>query len=222
MTIRVVCRSCGSKIDAKDELRGQTRRCPKCRQPILIVPESGAAPASSATKIVPKVVPVPSATTDSADAESTLKVRRMRPDNLYVILGPDREIARWKANEGWFVNAGNGFSAAKRAPERIPDTGEYVLAEGYVAHTDAGRRLKALRFWSLTGRGVLSALLRTETEILEKAKFPTTLSGSQKKFLLKHIRDNYFYEFTDDAPEIVEFLTSFDAHSREIGTFVDD
>lgn len=221
MAIRVICGSCGSKIDAKDELRGQTRRCPKCRQPILIEP--AAQPQASKPQPV-KTAPTastPTATDAPVSTTEGLKIRRLRADDLYFVVGSDKIVAYWKAGEGWMLNVGNGFSQVKRSPGLIPDLGEYVLAEGRVAQTDNGRRLKGLRFWSLTGRGVLLALGRGETEVLEKAQFPTVPSGSQKRFILDQIRKLYFRDFTDDALEIVEFLTSFDSHSQSVGTFDD-
>ncbi len=221
MAIRVICGSCGSKIDAKDELRGQTRRCPKCRQPILIEPAAQSqAPKPQPVKAAP-TAPTPTATDAATPATEGLKTRRLRSDDLYFVVGSDKIVAYWKAGEGWMLNVGNGFSQVKRSPGLIPDLGEFVLAEGRVAQTDNGRRLKGLRFWSLTGRGVLLALGRVETEILEKAQFPTVPSGAQKRFILDQIRKLYFRDFTDDALEIVEYLTSFDSHSQSVGTFDD-
>ena len=40
--IRVTCPHCGSKLNAKDELAGQTRKCPKCAQPVRIVADAAA------------------------------------------------------------------------------------------------------------------------------------------------------------------------------------
>ena len=34
--IRVICPTCKSTLNAKDKLAGQTRKCPKCGQPVLI------------------------------------------------------------------------------------------------------------------------------------------------------------------------------------------
>lgn len=207
MTIRVICNSCGSKLNARDELRGQTRNCPKCGRPVLIEPVVS----DSAND----------ATNASDNGNAGLKMLRMRQDNLYVILGADREIAYWKANEGWLINVGSGYQLSKRVPDRIPDVGNYVLVEGYVEQTDSGRRLKGLRFRALHGRGVLNALVRNETEILEKASEPTTLTQAQKRFLLEHIRKNYFFDFTEGSLEITEYLTGFDAHAREVGKFIE-
>lgn len=223
MAIRVICGSCGSKIDAKDELRGQTRRCPKCRQPILIEPAAQPqAPKPQPVKTEQSQARPANAASDAASpATEGLKMRRLRPDDLYFVVGSDKLVAYWKSGEGWMLNVGNGFSQVKRSPGLIPDLGEFVLAEGRVAQTDNGRRLKAMRFWSLTGRGVLLALGRGETEILEKAQFPTVPNGSQKRFILEQIRKLYFRDFTDDALEVIEFLTSFDSHSQSVGTFDD-
>ncbi|MGI6401141.1 MAG: hypothetical protein ACOX0A_03370 [Thermoguttaceae bacterium] len=208
MTIRVTCKNCGSKLHAKDELLGQTRRCPKCKNPVLIEPSDPVA----ATPAV-----------ENPEAEDVgLKQLQLRQDNLYVILGVDKEVAYWKANEGWFLNVGNGFQSIKRVSEQIPDVGNFVFVEGYVEQTPEGRRLRGMRFRALHGRGVLNALIRSETEILEKASEPTTLSQAQKRFMLQHIRQHYFMEFTDGAPELIEYLTGFDAHAHEVGQFVDE
>ena len=165
MAIRVICGSCGSKIDAKDELRGQTRRCPKCRQPILIEPAAQPqAPKPQPVKTEQSQARPANAASDAASpATEGLKMRRLRPDDLYFVVGSDKLVAYWKSGEGWMLNVGNGFSQVKRSPGLIPDLGEFVLAEGRVAQTDNGRRLKAMRFWSLTGRGVLLALGRGHT-----------------------------------------------------------
>ncbi|MDO5309445.1 MAG: hypothetical protein Q4G03_08130 [Planctomycetia bacterium] len=212
MTIRVICKSCGSKLDAKDHLLGQVRNCPKCKNPVLIEPAPTQTSQQPQTQIVQAT---------QEEAEPGLKIKRLMPDNLYVILGNDKEIAFWKSNEGWFLNVGVGFEQIKRVANEVPDMGDFVLVEGYVEQTDDGRRLKGLRFWKLSGRNVLNALVHSEAAILEKATQPTTLSSSQKRFLLNHIRKNYFPAFTDDAPDVVEYLLSVDAHSHSVGTFVD-
>ena len=50
MAIRIRCKNCGSKIDAKDELLGQTRQCPKCKSSLLIVPTENNVAKTSNTK----------------------------------------------------------------------------------------------------------------------------------------------------------------------------
>jgi len=212
MTIRVVCGGCNSKIDAADKLRGQTRKCPKCGNPILIEP-------AQTSIIVNDAPPLGAANPEEG---GILKRRRLAPDNVYVVLGTDRQIAYWNGVNGWFVNVGNGYEAVKRAPDKLPDAGSFVLVEGYAAQTDAGKRLKALRFKKLTGTGVLKVLLHTEeADVLEKAKEPTTLTSTQKQLFLKHIRSKYFVDFTEGSDDVLEYLTGYDAHSRVIGDFKD-
>lgn len=206
MSIRIVCKNCGSKIDAKEELRGQIRRCPKCHTPILVVPES-------MTLQMQKHI------AESLTSNS-LNLKRLNPDNLYVVLGLDREIAFWKSGDGWLLNVGCGFESIRRVPEKLPTSGTFVLVEGYVENTELGHRLKGIRCKKLDGRGVLKVLLFGEaSEILERAKEPAFLTSVQKRILLQHIRTHYFFDFTDSAPEIVDFLTGFDSHTSEIGTF---
>jgi len=147
---------------------------------------------------------------------------RLAPDNVYAIFNDSRQIAYWKGAEGWFVNVGNGYEAVKRAPDKLPEAGSFVLVEGYVARTDAGKRLKALRFKKLTGTGVLKVLLNTEdAAVLEKAKEPTVLTTTQKQLFLKHIRSKYFVEFTEGSDDVLEYLTGYDGHSRSVGDFKD-
>ena len=45
---------------------------------------------------------------------------------------------------------------------------------------------------------------RLMDEILEKAAEGIALTQAQKRFVLQHIRQHYFFEFTEDAPEITE------------------
>ena len=50
MTIHLACPNCGSKLKVKDELGGQTRNCPACKQPVKI-PIAGEAPPSPAQAV---------------------------------------------------------------------------------------------------------------------------------------------------------------------------
>lgn len=48
MTIRVVCKECGAKLDIREELAGSTRKCPKCKTEFQ-VPSTEAAAAEEAS-----------------------------------------------------------------------------------------------------------------------------------------------------------------------------
>ncbi|MDO5580278.1 MAG: hypothetical protein Q4G69_04035 [Planctomycetia bacterium] len=216
MSVRIVCKFCGSNIDAHEKLLGQTRPCPKCKNPILIVPAQD-------TKVqiaVPQTVPVPSANpVDEAPAigSAVRYIKRLIPGDLYVIVNHERTVAYWKAGDGWLYNIGTGFVSAKRNINEIPEHGEYVLVEGFVHQTENGQRLKGLRFFMLGGPAVLVSIGRSETEILEKIVRPCSLTPANKRFFLKFVRDHYFNQFTEDFMDAVEFLTNDDVHTRELG-----
>ncbi len=53
MTIHLACGNCGSKLKVKDELAGQTRKCPACEQPVQI-PAAGIAAQGADAPRTPK------------------------------------------------------------------------------------------------------------------------------------------------------------------------
>lgn len=216
MSIRIVCKFCGSKIDAHEKLLGQTRPCPKCNHPLLI--ES--TPDQKMQIPVPQAVAVPSTVpVDESQAigSAVRYIKRLIPGNLYVIVNHERVIAYWKPSDSWLYNVGTGFVSAKRNINEIPEHGEYVLIEGFVHQTENGQRLKGLRFFSLSGPAVLVSIGRSETEILEKITRPCSLTPANKRFFLKFVREHYFNQFTEDFMEAIEFLTNDDIHTRELG-----
>lgn len=216
MTIRVICSFCSSKIDAPDHLQGQMRKCPKCKNNILIE----AADQAPRTIPVPQSVPVPSSVEVNNTSGMNLKTKfiwRYKPNNIYLIVSYDRIIAYWKLGEGWMLNVGTGFVLARRNINEIPEHGSYIFIEGIVHDTEKGLRLAGIRFFELSGRSVLVPLGRSETEILDKIVRRCSLSSQTKRFVLKFIRQFYPMTFTEDSPEIVEFLTNQDVHTQQIG-----
>ncbi len=221
MTIRVICKKCNSKINAPDSLLGKVRHCPKCQSEILIQPEEDAVQSI----VVPQTVPVPSSIgiNDAPAIGSAVRyIKRLNPSNLYVIVSHDRIMAYWKAGEGWFYNVGSGYVPAKRHINEIPEYGDFTFIEGFIKQTENGQRLVGVRFFALSGTAVLVSIGRSETEVLEKIVQPCSLTSANKRFFLKFIREKYFSQFTEDAMDIVEFLTNQDFHSREIGTIEKD
>ena len=215
MTIRVVCRFCGSKIDAGDSLLGQVRKCPKCKNEITIEP------AGAKAVTVPQAVPVPASVEVDNSAGMSLNSKfifRLRPYYIYLIISYERVIAYWKMADGWQLNIGTGFVNAKRNNSSIPEHGSYIFVEGIVENTEEkGQRLVGIRFFELSGRSILVPLGKSDTDILEKVTRKATINANHKRLILQFIRQNYFSEFTEDSPEIAEFLTNQDFHSREIG-----
>ncbi len=215
MTIQIVCTHCGSRINAPDSLLGQVRPCPKCKYPVKVEP----AAQGQKTVAVPQKVAVPSSVpTDDAPmiGAAVRYIKKFYPLNLYLIVGHDKLMAYWK-QDGWQFNVGTGFTSAKRNINEIPEHGEYVLIEGIVAQTDNGNRLRGMRFFALSGPAVLVSIGRSDTEILEKIAQKSSLSPAQKRFVLKFMREHYFPQFTEEAMDVIEFLTNDDIHSREVG-----
>lgn len=218
MPIRIVCAQCGVKLDAPDTLAGKKGKCPKCGTIFRIpVPDAPA-------------VPMEQPAADKKNESSTIVVsdlpslnstagnpKRLEWNNLYVVLGSDRIVAYLKQGEGWQLNVGKGFVSARQENQMIPEQGEFVLLEGNVHETENGRRLVGIQFFKINGRADLMAISRSDGEILEKITGRTTLLLTQKRQFLTFLRDHYFPAFTDDAPEIVDFLLGEDFHSEQIG-----
>ncbi|HBT75862.1 MAG TPA: hypothetical protein DEB39_02820 [Planctomycetaceae bacterium] len=215
--IVVYCPSCGSKLNAKEELIGQTRSCPKCREPVLIQPEAAsAASASPATGTVEGGI-------TAIDFGGTLDTfEDHRPNGLsfsnrYFVLGPDRIIASWETGKGWMLNIGSGFAPAKKNAAAIPDQGTFVLVELVFGETPAGKGPIGLRFFKIIKRGALTALYRDESEILNTIECPGSLTKPQKTALMLHFQRTFMQTFFDMTPAIFEFLTDDDVTAHSVG-----
>lgn len=218
MSIRIVCSRCAVKLDAPDAMAGKKGKCPKCGT-IFRVPVPEVKPISmvkavvsnkkESSEIIISELPSLRPTVDFP--------KRLEWNNLYLLLGKDRVVAYFKQGEGWQLNVGKGFANARQENTMIPEQGEFVLLEGNVRETENGRRLIGIQFFKITGRADLMAIARTDEEILEKIAARATLTLTQKRQFLSFLRDHYFASFTDDAPEIVEYLTGEDFHSERIG-----
>lgn len=213
---QIYCKSCGSRLNAKANLIGQTRNCPKCKTPILIQHEE-----PSATKEVPttpiiinepsitEFAPVP--TLDEGAGLIENLPERLAFRNRYIILGAERVVAVWETGKGWQINVGGGFSPAKKNISAIPDQGSFVLVE-IVIDSVAGDSMigggpKSLNIFKISQRGALTSLYRDESEILEKVDCATELSPQQKNALLSYIRQHFMFESLAGSQELLESLS---------------
>ncbi len=218
MTFQIFCKSCGSKLNAREDLIGQTRNCPKCSQPILIqreeAPTESAASAESTEPTTPIIVNAPTIT----DVPMGPKLgeiggyieglpERLEYRNRYFVIGTDRIIALWEPGKGWQINVGNGFASAKKNPAAIPDQGTFAFVELVVEPPEEGDRLKELKIFKVSIRGALTALYRDDGEILHKVDSPCELTKSQKNALMNHLQRNFMFEILAEAKEIVAYLT---------------
>ncbi|MDR0705157.1 MAG: hypothetical protein LBF88_09220 [Planctomycetaceae bacterium] len=202
---QIICPSCGSKLNAKVGLIGQTRNCPKCREPVLIQHDVPPEQTTLITVNEPSIVPVQTApvwgngTNRIENLPEQLEFR-----NRYLIVGSNRIIATWENRKGWQVNVGNGFASAKRNFSAIPDQGNFVLVELII---DSAGIPAGLHVFSISVRGALTSLFRDEDEILHKVNGVGKLSKNQKNLLLNHLRQHFMYEVLAKAREVVTFLS---------------
>src|SRR3989304_8764101 len=119
--ILIICPGCGSKLDAKDRLVGQTRSCPKCGQPIMITAPEG-------------IEQIPSLPLEEPDATqfglignkqslpSQHLLKKLDRNNRYWICDHAHVIATW-ANDGkgWMLKTTSGMINAMRNREKVPN-----------------------------------------------------------------------------------------------------
>jgi hypothetical protein len=202
---QIICPSCGSKLNAKIGLIGQTRNCPKCKEPVLIQRDVPQEQTALFTVNEPSIVPVQ---TGPVLGNGTNLIEnlpeRLEFRNRYLIAGSDRIVALWEIGKGWQVNVGNGFASAKRNFSAIPDQGSFALVELVIDSAGIPARLNV---FSISVRGALTALFRDQDEILHKIDSTGKLTKNQKILLLNYLRQNFMYEVLAEAREVVTFLS---------------
>jgi len=223
MTIRVICKNCGSKIDAKDELLGQRRNCPKCRSELLIEPKNNvtqetATHSDDNNLIVPHSDNQTEIVTPQTDEKTPIVYDNSEPlpthnpptkllsENRYFILSHERLFAFWEISKGWQINIGSGFVSAKYNKDQLPNTGTYKFVEMIIKQLDTGKQLAGLRTFAVSGKWAIPAIGREPEEILTKLAGKAVMTKPQRMFLLGYIRQNYMPDFLKNAKEVYEYL----------------
>jgi hypothetical protein len=212
--IRLTCPGCGSQLNAKDELVGQTRKCPKCGHPVQIV-----APLA-ANHVGPDETPNEQrieVSTDEALPSLELPVRLNR-DNHYVICDKTHVVATWQNNgDGWMFKRGAGFASAKRNRDSLPAEGDFKLIELKFAKTSDGRRLTGLAVYQLVARWALTVLHEGDDQIVEKITDHGSLNRDQKYAVRQALRDQFMRQVWENAADVLEYLANADYHSSNVG-----
>ena len=213
MAIRVKCKNCGSKIEAKDELTGQTRPCPKCKSPILIVPnqEMYGLSVNSDTGAAEAVSGQPADENQIVyDNQERLPTHdpptRLSPHCRYFIMAHDRMIAAWEIGKGWQYQTVNGFVNAKLNKELLPNSGIFKFVEMIIEQMETGKRLSGIRTFSLMGKWAIPAIAREPEEILAKIDGKAVMTKPQRMQLLAFIRKHYMPDFLQNAKDVYEYL----------------
>ena len=221
--IRITCTNCGSSLNAKPELIGQVRKCPKCFEPIKIeapgaagvnpsVPPPLAAPvaAQPAESIAPQIAVNTGPALNTVGGTligSVARPVRLDPLNRYIICSPDRIIALWEQGKGWQVNVGSGFAGAKQSSSTIPDQGSFVLAELVIRPGESGgNHIQAMNLFKIGSRGSLMLLTREDYEILSRIDGAGSLTQAQKAILLTHLYRTFMADFMEQSQAVVEQL----------------
>ena len=209
--IHMVCPGCGKKLHAKDELAGRTAKCPGCGQPIRI-PE---APEPSDTIPLDDAEPGEHVIPASEEHVAThLKLERLNRESHYLICDKARLMATWANNgAGWMVRAGQGFLPAKRAKEKLPDSGDFQLTELRFSMTPEGKRLSGITSYQLVSRWALTVLDQGDDNIVEKIAGAGSLNRDQKIAVRQALKEQFMRPVWQDATAVLDYLGSVDYHS---------
>ena len=226
--IRITCGKCGSKLNAKDDLAGQTRKCPKCGEPVLI-----AAPATrqeDETEPLAEVAEAHVARPDAGpDEEQHVNVsdgqsfasrdlpERLDRLNRYMICDKAHLVAAWENNgNGWMLKTNFGFVSAVRNHEQLPSQGDFKLVELRMTMTDNGLRLVGIRSYQLAKRWALTQLERGDDQVVSTISKLGFLNRDQKNVIRKAIRDQFMRHVWEDADNVLDYLASADYHSAGV------
>lgn len=207
--IRVTCPACQSKLNAKDELVGQTRKCPRCGTPVKIIPSKSGQP---------KTAPGPSASLVHVDPTPKLPVYRP-PERLtrlshYLICDRTRVVATWQNNgEGWMIRGDFGFVNAHRNQDKLPNQGDFELVEMQTVVEDGRLRLRGLQVFQLAARWALRNLARGDDAILKAVTGPGCLLRDQKTAVRRQIKEQFMQQVLEDSRAVLEYLANIDYHS---------
>jgi len=212
--IRVICPNCESKLNAKDELAGQTRKCPKCGTQVLIAPED--ASAATLPSEAPDASPTPA--DPQAAGGTSLKAldapERLGRANYYVICDRAKVAAVWESNgQGWMLKTSSGLINAARNHALLPAQGDFRLVELEIHPTDEGHRLVHLTTYQLAQRWALTKLERGDHQILSSVTGYGSLNKAQKSAVRMAIKDRFMPEIWQGARNVLDYLANTDYHS---------
>jgi len=213
--IRVVCPTCHSKLSAKDELAGQSRKCPKCGTVLTIAkPET----ATDFDEVLDE------AGDQHAEAPSQAKLptfeapERLDRQNRYLICDKAKLVATWKNDgHGWMLKTGFGMISATRNHEQLPAQGNFKLVELKIDMTDDGLRLHGLAVYQLAPRWALTKLDKGDDQIVSSVTGAGWLNRDQKNVVRQFIKDQFMRQVWEDADNVLDYLGNTDYHSAGVG-----
>ena len=208
--IQFLCPGCESKLNAKDELAGQSRKCPKCgyevripsppepeRQPPAPAPEvdefqspdGGEVVASSQIHFIQEGLPQPKTP------------KHLNRENRYLICDLASVFAVWSDTSGWMIRTNAGLASAARNPDMLPSEGNYVLVELLMSPQGDGNHVTGIDCHKLNPHYALLVLADDEEKILSKVTGPGSLNRTQKMAVLRWMKENFMPEVWGEFAE---------------------
>ena len=220
--IRVVCPSCGSKLNAKDKHGGATKPCPKCGQPIYVpVPEGVESLPANVDNLpsVPVEEPHPAqfGLIGNKQRLQSHVLERLNRHNRYWICDSNHVIATW-ANDGkgWLIKSNTGMVSASRYREKVPCEGNFVLVELKMQTAAEGMKLQGITAYKLPLRWAIPAIAEGDDAICAKIAGFGTLSKEVKSVIRLALKEHFMYEIWEHATKVLEFLNSPDFHTHSV------
>jgi hypothetical protein len=215
--IRVTCPNCGSKLNAKDELAGQTRKCPKCAQPVRIVTDAD----GQSEQPIP-IDPTASDQHIHAATEGHLPSQhlpeRLNREHHYLICDKTHLVATWENNgHGWMLRTGAGFISAKRNHDKLPSQGDFKLIELKFDLTPEGKRLTGVTAYQLAPRWALTTLDQGDDLVLDKIAGHGFLNRDQKYVVRHALKDQFMRQVWENSTAVLDYLGNTDYHSSGVG-----
>jgi hypothetical protein len=216
--IRITCPNCASKLNAKDELIGQVRNCPKCGTPIQITAEVGDGDSLALAETLPEQHVQPAL--EGGLVKPDLP-KRLNRESCYLICGRTNLVAAWgNKGQGWLVKTEAGLVSAKRNGDQLPAQGDFKLVELRFDMKPEGKRLVGLEIYQLAARWALTVLNQDEDQIMEKVTGRASLNRDQKIAVRQGLKDQFMRPVWENAAAVLEFLANADYHSHSIGTSI--
>jgi len=222
--IRLTCSGCQTRLNAKDELAGHTRKCPKCGE-TLRIPEVVAAADVAASSEDDEWVGLDDVAPDqhvhdALDHElpAIEAPERLTRLNRYLICGKTKLFGMWEGNgQGWMLKTSSGFVKARLNPDKLPSQGDFTLVELRMAMTEDGLRLAGIHCYGLAERWVLTTLEQDDHRILARIKGPGRLTKEQKSVVQAFLREHFMRNVWEEAADVLDYLSNFDYHSPGVG-----
>mgnify|MGYP005838841661 FL=1 len=210
--IRFLCPHCGSKLDAREEIAGQTRKCPKCRNPVTVPQPAGPSRAAEPSKDGSPAVARPPAEVPIRPPPS--HPTRLVAHNRYLICDRSGVFAAWEGGgQGWLLRTDHGYTPVARNADKLPPQGDFKLVELQMSVEHERPLLRALRVFQLAKRWALVSLIRGDDAVLKTITGPGGLNRDQKNAIRQYLGQRMMREIWGDNQTILEYLANPDYHS---------